>query len=484
MKNILNKLVKESENSWRLPADSVPGMKADGKIFASDELLNRGDAANTLQQIVNAASLPKIVSPVLAMPDIHWGYGLPIGGIAAFNIDDGLISPGAVGSDINCGVRLIKTNLQAQEVKKKLDKLLDELFNLVPCGLGSSGAMNISYKELDKLLVNGSIWAVQNGYGWDEDIQNTEENGTYKKADPDNVSSRSKKRGIKQVGTLGSGNHFLEIQEIEEILDSKTAEEFGLRKGEIAVMLHAGSRGLGYQVCNEFAKWMIKVSKKYGIKLPDEQLASAPFDSTEGKKYFGAMASASNYAWANRQVITHSIREAFRNIFGKTPEKMSMSVLYDVAHNIAKIEKHIVNGQEKNLIIHRKGATRAFPAGHTDLPEIYKKTGQPVIIPGDMGSASYVLAGFQGNMELSFGSTCHGAGRVMSRRKAVKSISSRQIADEMKAKGVKYRYTGKFTMQEESPESYKDINSVVNVVEQAGISKRIAKLKPIGVIKG
>jgi len=477
-------LEKIDEYRWRLPRSYKSGMRVDGLVYADEKLLRDIRKDKALEQVANVAFLPGIVSYSLGMPDLHWGYGFAIGGVAATDVDaGGVISPGGVGFDINCGVRLVRTSLKETNVKPRLRDLVYALYNDVPAGVGSKGDIKISAHEERKLLVDGSKWVVEHGYGNSEDLEYTEERGSIKGADPEAVSPRAYERGKNQSGTLGSGNHFLEVQVVDEIYDSEAAEIFSLEKGAVTLMIHSGSRGLGYQVCEDYTRDMIRCLSKYNIEVPDRQLASAPVNSDEGKAYLGAMRCAANYAWANRQCLMHLARLVFERVFRMAPKDLGMDLIYDVAHNIAKIEKHTVNGREKTLCVHRKGATRAFPPGHPDLPARYKKTGQPVIIPGDMGRNSYLLVGTR-RAEETFYSTCHGAGRVMSRSSAIRACRGRSISRELENKGIIVKSSGRETLAEEAPEAYKDVNDVVGVVEGAGISKRVCRMKPLGVVKG
>ena len=477
-------LERIDEYRWRIPRSHMTGMRVDGVIYADEKMIEDVRHDRAAQQVVDVATLPGIVKASLAMPDIHWGYGFPIGGVAATDIEaGGVISPGGVGFDINCGVRLVRTNLKETELKPKLRDLVYALYNDIPAGVGSKGDIKVTEKEERKLLVEGSQWVVDHGYGRQEDLEYTEERGAIAGALPDRVSDRAYERGKHQSGTLGSGNHFLEVQVIDEIHDESAAEAFGLGAGQVVLMLHSGSRGLGYQICDDYSKSFIRCLAKYDIAVPDRQLACAPVNSEEGKAYLGAMKCAANYAWANRQCLMHLARGVFERVFGMSPGDLGMDLIYDVAHNIAKIEKYNVNGKEKLLCVHRKGATRAFPPYHPDLPEKYKKTGQPVIIPGDMGRSSYLLAGTK-EAEETFFSTCHGAGRRLSRTAAIKACRGRSIAGELEKKGILVMSSGRETLAEEAPEAYKDVNEVVNVVTGAGISKRVCRMKPLGVIKG
>ena len=459
-------------------------MRVPGLIYADEGLLQHIKGEQSLQQVANVAHLPGIVNYSLAMPDIHWGYGFCIGGVAAIDIKDGVISPGGIGYDINCGVRLLRTNLKLVDIQDKLKYLLEALFSNIPCGVGGHGQLKLTSREEQALLREGASWAVRNGYGCEDDIEFTEERGCLAGADPSRVSQRALERGYKQQGTLGSGNHFIEIQIIEEIYDTHVAAAFGLEKGAITAMIHSGSRGFGYQVCDDYLKTIGQAARKYGISLPDRQLACAPISSPEGKDYFAAMACAANYAWANRQCLMHWTREVFIKALRMGPRDLGMELVYDVAHNIGKFEEHTVERKKRKLLVHRKGATRAFPSGHADLPERYKASGQPVIIPGDMGTSSYVLVGTERAMRETWGSTCHGAGRVMSRHQAVKEARGRSISREMEAKGIIVRSRGRNTLAEEAPAAYKDINKVVEVVHQAGLSRKVARMRPLGVIKG
>lgn len=459
------------EFRWRIPKSYKSGMRVDGVIYADEKLLKDIRHDKAAEQVANVAFLPGIVKYSLAMPDIHWGYGFCIGGVAATDVDaGGVISPGGVGFDINCGVRLVRTDLNEDEVKPVLEKLIYTLFNDIPAGVGSKGDIKISEKQEEELLVEGAGWVVKHGYGIRDDLENTEERGAIKGADPSAVSERAYERGKRQSGTLGSGNHFLEVQVIDQIYDEKTAGELGLSAGQVTIMIHSGSRGLGYQICDDYTKDMGACLAKYNINVPDRQLACAPVNSKEGQAYLGAMRCAANYAWANRQCLMHLARKAFERVFNKPWQKLGMSLIYDVAHNIAKIEKHNVDGKEKLLCVHRKGATRAF-------------AGQPVIIPGDMGRNSYLLLGTEKASETFF-STCHGAGRVMSRSEAIRRAKNRSISQELAKRGIVVKATGRDALAEEMPDAYKDVNDVVNVVAGAGISKRVCRMRPLGVIKG
>lgn len=465
---------------WRIPKSYQPGMRTDGIVFADDRLLAQLRQGQAPQQVVNVAHLPGLVGASMAMPDVHWGYGFPIGGVAAVDAACGVISPGGVGYDINCGVRLLRTDLIASEIQSRVPKLVRQLFQNIPCGVGASGPVKLSEQAQKAVLREGAGWAVDNGFGWPSDLEYTEAQGAMAGADPETLSPRALERGRPQLGTLGSGNHFLEIQVVDAIFDTEAAAAFGLFEGQVTVMIHTGSRGLGYQVCDDSLDTMVGAMHRYHIQLPDAQLACAPVQSPEGRQYFAAMAAAANYAWANRQLIAHGVRNAFSAVLNQSPEAMGMQQVYDVAHNIAKFERH----HHREVLVHRKGATRAFGPGHADLPEGYRSVGQPVLIPGDMGTASYVLVGTEAAMVESFGSTCHGAGRVMSRHAAVKATRGRSIAAELEKQGICVMSRGRKTLFEEAPEAYKNIDDVVNVVQGAGLSKRVARLRPMGVVKG
>lgn len=479
------KIIKIDDYRFMIPKDYKPFMRVDGIIFADDKLMEDILKDQSPEQVANVASLPGIIKNSLAMPDIHWGYGFPIGGVAAMKKKGGVISPGGVGYDINCGVRLIRTNLTKEDVVPRLKELVDALFDKIPAGVGSEGDLRVKGKELDEVLEKGAQWAVKQGYGWKEDLEHIEERGRLIYANPDKVSKKAKERGEFQLGTLGSGNHFLEVQVVSRIFEPEIADKLGLFPDQIVVMVHTGSRGLGHQVAEDYIRVMKGAMKKYGIEVPDIQLACAPFDSPEGQDYFSAMCAAANFAWANRQMITHWVREVFEEIFRESAESLGMKLIYDVAHNIAKLEEHDVEGKIEEVVVHRKGATRAFPPGHPDLPEDYKDIGQPVIIPGDMGRSSFVLIGTQRAMELAFGSTCHGAGRTQSRSQLLKSgRRAYEIEQELLEKGILVRAASKSSLVEEASEAYKNVVDVVNVVHNAGLSKRVAQMKPIAVIKG
>jgi tRNA-splicing ligase RtcB len=478
-------LEKVDDYRWRIPKSYKTGMRVPGLIYASQKMLEHILLEQTLEQVANVAHLPGIVDYSLAMPDIHWGYGFPIGGVAAMRVGDGVVSPGGVGFDINCGVRLLRTKLSQEEVSPKIKELVDALYNNVPSGLGSKGKIRLRSGEIDQVLVKGSRWAVEKGYGRSEDLDTTEERGEMAGADPARVSARAKERGIPQLGTLGSGNHFLEVAVVDLISEKDIAGVMGIdRLGQVMLLIHTGSRGLGHQTADDYIKVMVSAMQKYGIELPDRQLACSPLDSPEGKAYLSAMKCAANYAWANRQCITHWARESFLQVLGKSQEDIGLELIYDVTHNIAKIEEHTVNNKKQTLCVHRKGATRAFPAGHPDLPGKYSKIGQPVLIPGDMGRVSYVLVGTEQAMKETFGSTCHGAGRVQSRAAAKRHLRGSDVLKKLEASGITVRAGSLSGLAEEASEAYKDVTDVVGVTHSAGISKIVARTRPIGVIKG
>ncbi|NUQ45031.1 MAG: RtcB family protein [Phycisphaerae bacterium] len=470
---------------WRIPMSARADMRVEGIVYADDALMEHIRNDPCLTQVANVATLPGIVRASLAMPDIHWGYGFCIGGVAATDPEQGgVISPGGVGYDINCGVRLIRSDLTESEVRPRLETLVNDLFARVPCGVGGHGRYKFDRHELKKLLSRGSSFVLGLDLGTAEDHAATEAGGVLPDADADAVSDRAYERGKDQCGTLGSGNHFLEVQVVDEVFYPEAATVLGLAKGTVTVMIHSGSRGLGYQVCEDFLKVLRDAPKRYGIELPDRQLVCAPVHSNEGQRYLAAMRAAANFAWCNRQIMTHLTRQSFAHVFGKPADQLGMKLVYDVCHNIAKFEPYEIDGRTVNLCVHRKGATRAFPPGHPEIPEPYRAIGQPVLIPGDMGRASYVLVGQAGAMAETFGSTCHGAGRMMSRTAAIKSARGRSIQKELAARGVIARARGRTGLDEEQPDAYKDVNDVTRVVEQAGISRRVCRLRPIGVIKG
>ncbi|MCF8024644.1 MAG: RtcB family protein [Desulfobacteraceae bacterium] len=475
-------LTRIDDYRWEIKKSGA--MNVDARIYSSSALIGAVKKDETFRQLTNVAQLPGIVGRAMAMPDIHWGYGFPIGGVAAFDIDTGIISPGGVGYDINCGVRLAATGLFESEVRPKLEHLAVVLQRDIPSGVGSTGPLKLSDAKLKKVLKQGGPWAISRGYGEPSDAERTEDGGCMSEADPSAVSNRALERGRKQLGTLGSGNHFIEIGVVDTIYDPGAADAFGLKAGQVTLLIHTGSRGLGHQICDDFLAAMTKKVHQTGINLPDRQLACMPINSAEGKAYYRAMACAANFAWANRQILMHLAGDAFMSALGISPRDLSMRLVYDVCHNIAKIEAHTLEGREQNVCVHRKGATRAFAPGHPGLSDTYRKVGQPILIPGDMGTASYVLVGTQQAMDETFGSTCHGAGRVMSRKAAKKAAKGRSLQQELEKKGILIRASGKGTMAEEMPDAYKDVTEVVDVVDGSGISKKVAKLRPIAAIKG
>ena len=476
------KIEQIDEYRWEIP--KCGGMRVPGIVFSDARMMGDAQQNEPLKQVMNVAMLPGILKASMAMPDMHWGYGFPIGGVAAFDWETGVISPGGVGYDINCGVRLAATSLIEKEVRPKLENLVDALYRRIPCGIGSTGSIRLSKKEEKKVLRDGSHWVVKQGFGKQRDLDHTEDTGRMPNADPDAVSDRALERGRKQLGTLGAGNHFLEVGVVEKVYDPHVARVFGLFENQVTLMLHSGSRGFGYQVCDDYLARMAKQAHKLEFELPDRQLACARIQSDAGRQYYNAMACAANYAWANRQVMMHHIREVFQRVLGIGPAALDMNLVYDVCHNIAKREEHVVDGKKRTVCVHRKGATRSFAPGHPAVCDTYRSVGQPVIIPGDMGTASYVLAGTEKAMAETFGSTCHGAGRVLSRKAAKKMSKGRAIGRELEDRGILARWTGRHTMAEEMPDAYKDISQVVGVVHGAGISRKVAKLRPIAVVKG
>ena len=476
-----SKLKKLDRYRWLAPRSLREGMRTDALIYADEKLLEAILGDLSIEQAMNVACLPGIVGKSLAMPDIHQGYGFPIGGVAATSAHDGVISPGGVGFDINCGVRLLASNLARDGVREKLREIVNQLFRDVPTGAGSQGPIPCAFQDLDRVLETGSAWMVEHGYGEATDIEFCEESGQMDGADADKVSDRAKQRGRTQLGTLGSGNHFLEVQYVERILDEGAAAAFGLAIDQVVVLIHCGSRGLGHQVCTDYLKTMNEAMRRYGITLPDRQLACVPAKSKEGEAYLGAMAAAANFAWANRQAITHAARVSFAKVFGTDCE---LRVVYDVAHNIAKRERHRVNGDAEEVLVHRKGATRSFPANSPYIPDAYRAVGQPVLIPGSMGTASYVLVGTELAMDETFGTVCHGAGRALSRTAAKRGRDVHVETRKLEEQGIILRADTHAGIPEEIPEAYKDIDAVVDVVHNAGLAKKVARLRPMGVIKG
>ena len=479
------KIEQIDANRWRIPKSSQPGMRVDGIIYSSAELIGEVIGGGGPAQVANVASLPGIVGQSLAMPDIHWGYGFCIGGVAATDVDaGGVISPGGVGYDINCGVRLLRSDISASEVRPRLKALVDQLFRDVPVGVGVGGKFKFAPSQMRKILSQGAGYLVGEGLADDADIAATESGGCLDGADPAAVSPTAIKRGYDQCGTLGAGNHFVEVQVVDKIFDREAADAMGLETGAVTVMIHSGSRGLGHQVCTDYIKELRSAPERYGITLPDRQLVCAPVNSSEGQQYLAAMRAAANFAWSNRQLLAWQVRRTLERFFGRPADSLGLRQVYDVAHNIAKIETHEVAGEPRRLCVHRKGATRAFGPGHAELSPAYRKLGQPVLIPGDMGTASYVLLGSAGAMQQSFGSTCHGAGRVMSRQQAIKKAQGRRIDKELAAIGIIARARGRTGLAEEQPAAYKDVDAVVDCVVSAGLSRKVARLRPMGVIKG
>jgi tRNA-splicing ligase RtcB len=477
---------KVQEGIWEIPPTEKEGMRVPARILGSEKLMQIIDQG-VFNQVTNVACLPGIQKYAMCMPDGHWGYGFPIGGVAAFSTKDGVISPGGIGFDINCGVRLIRTNLTLEEVQPKMSALMDTLFKLVPAGVGSTGFVKLNSESFKQLMIRGVDWCIQNGYGWPEDGDRIEEKGHMQGANPSRVSHKAISRGVDQLGTLGSGNHYLEVQVglTDQIYDPDTAKVYGIdRPNQVFVMVHCGSRGFGHQIATDYLQTFLNSMKKYGLKILDKELACAPFNSQEGQDYFGAMVCAANSAFANRQVITHRIREGFSQVFGKDAKDLGMHIIYDVAHNIAKLEKHDIDGEIKEVIVHRKGATRAFPPHHPAVTEIYREVGQPVIVGGSMETSSFLLAGTQKACEITFGSTCHGAGRVMSRMAAKRKVRGTELREQMTKRGITVRAVSMPGLAEEAGLAYKDIEEVVNAVDSLGISKKVIQLRPLGSIKG
>jgi tRNA-splicing ligase RtcB (3'-phosphate/5'-hydroxy nucleic acid ligase) len=476
------KIERIDQYRWRIAPEGE--MRVPGLVFSNSELFEQLRREEALNQVANVATLPGIVKASLGMPDIHWGYGFPIGGVAAFDWNEGVVSPGGVGYDINCGVRLATTGLRFEDIRERMRELVEGLYRNVPSGVGATGSVRLSPSDEKKVLTQGSRWAVSQGFGTDDDIERTEDRGCLAGADPSVVSARALERGRKQLGTLGSGNHFAEIGVVEELYHPEAARAFGLFQGQVTMLVHSGSRGFGYQVCDDFLASMTKHMRGLDIRVPDRQLACAYIQSDAGRNYMAGMACAANYAWNNRQILLHRCRETFEQVLRISPRALDMRLIYDVCHNIAKKEEHVVDGKRRALCVHRKGATRAFGPGHPALSPEYRDIGQPILIPGDMGTASYVLLGTAGAMAETFGSTCHGAGRVLSRTAAKRLSKGRSIGRELEDRGILVRWTGRATLAEEMPEAYKDVSEVVAVVHGAGISSKVAKLRPVAVVKG
>jgi tRNA-splicing ligase RtcB len=477
-------LVPIDEFRWEIPLGAAAGMRVPGVLFSSAALL--GDVASdpSLQQLANVATLPGIRRHAYAMPDIHFGYGFPVGGVAAFDVDEGVVSPGGIGYDINCGVRLLATPFQRDEVRPHLRALVEALYRQVPSGVGSKGGLALSDAEMDGVLVGGAAWAVEHGHGRPEDLVVQEEEGRLRRADPARVSPAARKRGLRQLGTLGSGNHFLEVQYVDELFYPECAAALGLSAGQVVVMLHTGSRGFGHQVATDYIARMDARLATEGVALVDRQLSCAPIGSEDGQQYLDAMAAGANFAWANRQLITDGVRRAFRAVLPRSGDEDGLRVVYDIAHNMAKEETHTLEGGPARLLVHRKGATRAFPAGREEVPAAYRSFGQPVLIPGDMGTASYVLVGLPTAMERSFGSSCHGAGRRLSRHAAVRQFRYDEVTRGLAEKGILVRSATREGVTEEAPGAYKDVEEVVRVAEGGGLTRRVARLRPLGVVKG
>ena len=480
----LDNLIRLNQFEWEIPQSYRADMRVPVRIFATRQLLDEIKGDKSLDQAVNAATLPGLVSPVVVMPDVHQGYGFPIGGVAATRLPDGIISPGAIGYDINCGVRLLASQIEFPSVKNHLPDLADQLNRLCPSGVGKKGHLKLTIKELEKVCIEGSRWALKNGYASEADLRRTEEQGTLSGADPSKVSKRAKERGLMQLGTLGAGNHFIEVDVVDQVFNEKAANAMGLIPGNLAVMIHCGSRGFGHQICTDYVRDFQSAVKRYGIELPDRELVCAPLNSPEGKNYLAAMRCAANYAFANRQVLAHYARRAFEETLAGKVANWHLTQVYDIAHNMGKIETHEVGGNQVEVCVHRKGATRSFGPGFQGLPSEYSPFGQPVLVPGSMGTASWVLVGTTHSMQRSFGSSCHGAGRTMSRKKAKKSIWGEDLRKELQAQGIQIRAGSMAGLAEEAPQAYKDVDMVVETVHEAGIADKVARLKPVAVIKG
>jgi len=475
---------KIGDMTYQIDVDSSKGMQVPVTIYADQKLVEKMVAGRTIQQAINVSTIPGIQKHSIVLPDGHEGYGFPVGGVAAMDAEEGMISPGGVGYDINCGVRLVKTNLSEDEVRPKLKDLVTDLFKSIPSGVGSKGAIRLSPSQLDEVLVKGVSWAINQGYGTNDDADVCEENGQIENANPNKVSERARKRGAPQLGSLGSGNHFLEIQKVAEIHDEEAAKRMGIEKDSVTILIHCGSRGFGHQVCSDYLRISEQAQKKYNIDLPDRELACVPNKSEEGESYREAMFSALNFAWSNRQMLTHWTRKSFERVFKQSESDLDMKLIYDVAHNIAKVEKHTIDGKLKSVVVHRKGATRAFPANRDEIPLKYRDLGQPVLVPGSMGTGSWILLGKENSMDASFGSTAHGAGRMMSRTKARRNFTEDQVKKSLNDKGIFIKSLTRDGVVEETPEAYKDVDAVVNVSHELGIATKVAKLVPIGVIKG
>jgi len=472
------------DHVWEVPASYRDDMRVPARLFASQPMLDAVLSDKTAEQLVNMATLPGAVGHAAAMPDAHQGYGFCIGGVLATKLPDGVISPGGVGYDINCGVRVLRSNLEQEQLAPHMNRLMDSINRNCPSGVGQGGDLKVADRELDKLLAEGAKWALKKGYARPEDLSHTESNGQIPGADPSKLSSRARKRGTPQVGTLGAGNHFIEVDVVEEIYDQHVAQVFGLRPNQIVVQVHTGSRGLGHQVASDYVKLFQQAVQKYRIKLADRELVCAPFDSPEGQDYFGAMCAAANYAFVNRQLLAHQVRRSFEQVLAPHTPQFDLHQIYDIAHNIAKVESHVVDGKKQKLCVHRKGATRAFGPGFEELPAEYRPVGQPVLVPGSMGTASWILVGTDQSMALSFGSSCHGAGRTMSRAQAKKTIWGSDLRQQLETDGIVVRAGSMAGLAEEAPAAYKDVDMVVEVVHNAGLARKVARLRPLGVVKG
>ena len=481
-----HKVTKISEFEYRIEMDSSKNMNVPVTIYANDDLISKMTVDRTIHQAANVSTLPGVVKQVVVLPDGHEGYGFPVGGVAATDLHEGVISPGGVGYDINCGVRLIKTNLSENDVRPRLKDLVNELFRSIPSGVGSEGRVRLTRADLDELLLEGVEWAIRHGYGWEQDAQVCEEGGKMQDAELDTVSDTARKRGTPQLGSLGSGNHFLEIQKVDKIINERAAKAMGINEpGQLTVLIHCGSRGFGHQVCSDYLRISEIALKKYGTKLIDRELACVPNQSSEGQNYRSAMYSALNFAWCNREMITHWTRKTFEKVFNMNEQQLDMKLVYDVAHNIAKVERYKIDGEGvRDLVIHRKGATRAFPAGMDEIPAKYRDIGQPVIIPGSMGTASWILIGNKKSLDLSFGSTAHGAGRTMSRSAAKRSHTVEEVRTKLESRRIYVKALTKDGLVEETPDAYKDVDAVVDVSDSLGIATKVARLVPIGVMKG
>jgi tRNA-splicing ligase RtcB len=477
-------MTQVSDYLWEIPASYREDMRVPARLYASEKLLHGALADSSIEQLINTATLPGLVGYALAMPDIHQGYGFPIGGVVASTTRDGVISPGGVGFDINCGVRVLATNLDIEQLQPYMPQIATALYRNCPSGVGRGGGLDLREKDFDDLLHRGAEWALAAGYAEKMDVARTEEGGRLKAANPGKVSSRAYERGISQVGTLGAGNHFIEVDVVDAVYDEEAADAMGLSEGRVVVQIHCGSRGFGHQICTDYVRDFQSAAQKYNIHLPDRQLICAPFHSPEGQAYYGAMCAAANFAFANRQVLAYHIRRSFEDVLASEGLDFHLTQVYDIAHNMAKVEKHTVDGKQVEVVVHRKGATRAFGPGFEGLPAEYQSIGQPVLVPGSMGTASWILAGTPGSMEQTFGSTCHGAGRTMSRSNAKKTIRGDALRDSLQGEGIEVRAGSLSGLAEEAPDAYKDVDEVVKVVSGAGIAQKVARIVPVGVIKG